>query len=42
MAIAALPIHSLEAIEVAGPQNWNNGNWPNSRLKRSRNASGAL
>jgi len=42
MAMAARPIHSLEAMEVAGPQNWNRGNWPKSRLKRSRNCGGWL
>jgi hypothetical protein len=42
MAMAALAIHSLEAIEVAGPQNWKRGKGPKSLVKRARKSSGKL
>jgi hypothetical protein len=41
IAMAAFPIHSLEEIDVAGPQKWKRGNWPNCLLNRSRSSGGA-
>ena len=40
--MAASAIHCVDAIVVAGPQNWNSGNCPNSRWSVSRSSGGCV
>src|SRR5438105_4574708 len=40
--MAASAIQRVDSIDVAGPQNLNSGNWPNTVCNSSRNSSGSV